>query len=147
MTSEQQPRVFRLGLVVNPYAGVGGPAALKGSDGGAAAQALAAGVEQRALQRCVRALRALKQSCATGLELFGFDGEMGGDAAAQAGLPFVAIGRAASDPSTAEDSVSAAKALRTLGVDLIVFVGGDGTARDIVRGLGSDVPVLGIPAG
>ncbi len=141
-------QLFRLGLVINPYAGLGGPAALKGSDGQAAAQALSAGVEQRALQRCVRALRALM--AATGahrLQLLGFAGEMGADAASEVGLPFECVGHAATTPSTAEDTMRAVQALQAAAVDLLVFVGGDGTARDVVKALGDEMPVLGIPAG
>lgn len=147
MSSEQNLRPFRLGLIINPYAGLGGPAALKGSDGEAAAQALAAGVEQRALQRCIRALRALKQASDAEFELLGFEGDMGAAAALETDLAFNSIGCAATQPSTAADTVAAARALHAADVDLIVFVGGDGTARDIAKALGSDVPVLGIPAG
>ncbi len=152
MTSEQKAQSFRLGLVVNPLAGLGGPAALKGSDGEAALQAMAAGVEQRAQQRCVRALQALKRSYDEGggvlpLELMGYAGEMGANAATLAGISYRELGSAATRPSTAQDTCRAAQALRDAGVDLIVFVGGDGTARDIVRALGSEVPVLGVPAG
>lgn len=146
MNSEQQ-RAFRLGLVVNPYAGLGGPAALKGSDGEAAAQALAAGVEQRAQQRCARALRALQLMEGREIEILGFDGDMGASAAADAGMPFTRVGEAATQPSSAEDTVRAALALKAASIDLMVFVGGDGTARDVVRALGTEVPVLGIPAG
>ncbi len=152
MTSEQKAQSFRLGLVVNPLAGLGGPAALKGSDGEAALQAMAAGVEQRSQQRCVRALQALKRSYDEGggvlpLELMGYAGEMGANAATLAGISYRELGSAATRPSTAQDTCRAAQALRDAGVDLIVFVGGDGTARDIVRALGSEVPVLGVPAG
>lgn len=139
-------QVFRLGLILNPYAGLGGPAALKGSDGAAARQALAAGVEPRAHPRCARALRALSDA-GVAFELWGFDGAMGGALAAELDLEFHSLGRARSEPSTAEDTISAARALREQGVDLIVFAGGDGTARDVFRAVGEGVPVLGLPAG
>jgi predicted polyphosphate/ATP-dependent NAD kinase len=49
--------------------------------------------------------------------------------------------------STADDTRRAAEAARQRGVDLILFAGGDGTARDITGVVGTEVPVLGIPAG
>ncbi len=41
----------------------------------------------------------------------------------------------------------AAEQLYAAGVDIIVFAGGDGTARDICDVVGTRCPVLGIPAG
>ncbi|HWH08774.1 MAG TPA: NAD(+)/NADH kinase, partial [Candidatus Thermoplasmatota archaeon] len=52
------------------------------------------------------------------------------------------------DPSAPEDTREAARALAAAGVDVLVFVGGDGTAADVAAGLaGREVPTLGIPAG
>ncbi len=136
--------MFKLGIVVNPLAGLGGPAALKGSDGEAAANALAAGFEQRAgprMQRALQVLSPLKDR----IQLIAFEGAMGSAVAAD--WPVQLVGRPATQPSRAQDTVDAAGALRQAGCDLILFAGGDGTARDIFRALGSDVPVLGLPAG
>ena len=49
--------------------------------------------------------------------------------------------------SSAADTCQAARALADCGVDLLLFVGGDGTARDLVDSVGETVPVLGVPAG
>ncbi|MBB3046150.1 putative polyphosphate/ATP-dependent NAD kinase [Litorivivens lipolytica] len=133
-----------MGIVVNPLAGLGGPAALKGSDGEAAASALSAGFEQRSgprMQRALSVLEPLKER----IHVFAFDGPMGAELATDWELTIV--GKARTEPSTAEDSVAAAQALKEAGCDLILFAGGDGTARDIYRALGESVPVLGVPAG
>ncbi|WP_346839581.1 ATP-NAD kinase family protein [Microbulbifer sp. SAOS-129_SWC] len=139
--------IKKLGLIVNPWAGVGGPAGLKGSDGAdTVEQALAAGVEPQAQQRAAVALAAL-QPFAGQLEILCFGGSMGALVAEECGLRTRVVGEAASEPSTPADSERAAAAIRAAGADLIVFVGGDGTARNMVNALGGECPVLGIPAG
>jgi predicted polyphosphate/ATP-dependent NAD kinase len=139
--------MFRLGLVINPLAGIGGPLGLKGSDGQAlVAQALAQGVELRAPARAVMALEPLLPVTAK-LQVLGFSGAMAEDAVLAVGLPFVTIGTASWEQSTAEDTITAARRLKAEAVDLLLFVGGDGTARDIAQAVGSDFPVLGVPAG
>lgn len=146
-----------LGLVVNPVAGLGGPAALKGTDGAAAVQrALAAGSVPHAGERATRALRILAEArtraagagsarTASPALLVG-PGALGADAAAAAGLdaevlPLTVTG-------TGDDTTALSARLVARGVDLILFCGGDGTARDVAAGVGdSGIPVLGIPAG
>ena len=138
--------MFRLGLVVNPHAGVGGPAALKGSDG-VTEEALARGAHPQATARAARALTLLAAR-ASEIELLVWAGPMGADAASLAGLSARVCGAATGAPSRAEDTVAAVRALADAGCALVLFAGGDGTARDVVAALG-DVPqpVLGIPAG
>ncbi len=131
---------MRLGFLVNPLAGIGGPLALKGSDGDAARAALAAADGGGPAQaRAVRALMGLREPLLT------ISGAMGADAAAAAGVPYRIVHHSPA-PSAAADSVAAARALVAAGAELIVFVGGDGTARDLA-GMGLPVPVLGVPAG
>lgn len=138
---------FRLGVVVNPWAGIGGATALKGSDGSAVrAEALARGAEPRAPGRMTRTLAGLASE---GLVLLTWGGAMGEDAAAAAGLASTVLG-AAEGESTGADTQRAVRALVAAGIDLLLFAGGDGTARDVASALEDlrDPPlVLGVPAG
>ena len=138
-------RKFKLGLIVNAYAGLGGSVGLKGSDGSATVQvAFERGAEFRAPARAKRTLQLLKD---LPIEVFCFAGELGEDVALSAGLAPEVIGSPSSVPSTAADTKAAATQLRNRGVDLILFVGGDGTARNIYKAVGSTQAVLGVPSG
>ncbi|WKD50931.1 ATP-NAD kinase family protein [Microbulbifer spongiae] len=140
-------QVKKLGLIINPWAGIGGPAGLKGSDGTETVErALASGSKPQSHLRARIALEALTPYRGQ-LELLCFAGEMGEDTARALGFSVRILGAAESTPSTSADTERAAVAIRDAGADLIVFVGGDGTARDIVNALGEHFPVLGIPAG
>ena len=138
---------FRLGVVVNPWAGIGGATALKGSDGLAVrAEALARGAEPRAPGRMTRTLAGLASE---GLTVLTWGGAMGEDAAAASGLASTVLG-AAEGESTGADTQRAVRALVAAGIDLLLFAGGDGTARDVASALEDlrDPPlVLGVPAG
>lgn len=145
MTTDFANTVFRLGLIVNPLAGLGGPLGLKGSDQLSDAEKASA---SRALPRCRRCLSLLQQRFPQDIELVGYEGVMAGEIAADMGLPFQSVG----DPcdqaaTTADDTGAAAAAIKAAGVDLLLFVGGDGTARDICAAVATTLPVLGIPAG
>ncbi|WP_027873824.1 ATP-NAD kinase family protein [Spongiibacter marinus] len=140
--------MFKLGLIVNPYAGLGGPEGLKGSDTlpdrlrQSVAEEMA---NSRSLPRAVRCLAALAP-VAEQLVVYGFDGAMAEQACREAGLRFTSVGRAEA-LSSAEDTRRAAQCLLSEQVDIVLFVGGDGTARDIYSAVGENLPVLGLPAG
>jgi predicted polyphosphate/ATP-dependent NAD kinase len=139
--------VFKLGLIVNPYAGLGGSVGLKGSDGDAIrAEAIARGAEPRALQRIERALQVIADLCGQ-VEILCFAGDMGETSARNAGFTVQVIGAAQQQPSSAQDTCAAATALMQQRVDLILFAGGDGTARLIADVVGISQPVLGVPCG
>lgn len=136
---------FHLGLIINPLAGLGGPAGFKGSDG-VAQQALALGIEPKAAARTRTALECLlpiKQ----GLHFLTFPGPMGADLLADMGFAHQVLGQVHEGPSSAADTREAVEALQQAGVALILFAGGDGTARDICSAVREGQPVLGIPAG
>jgi predicted polyphosphate/ATP-dependent NAD kinase len=135
---------FRLGLIVNPVAGMGGPVGLKGTDGeGVLAQALARGACPRAPGRAAQALAEL-EPLRDRLTVMTASGSMGADAARLAGFETVIVHRCAAD-TQASDTVAAARAMT--GADLILFCGGDGTARDLEAVIGERLPVIGVPAG
>lgn len=135
---------LRVGLIVNTLAGVGGPAALRGSDG-VAEQALALGVVPQAVTRATEALSALRE-LGPELTIITGSGSLGADAANAAGLRCEIVYRKPAKES-AEDTVVLARRLMLMQVDLILFTGGDGTARDVAESVGDAFPVLGIPAG
>jgi len=136
-----------VGLVVNPLAGIGGPAGLAGSDGAAVQrEALRRGGRPRASSRAVEALRVLA-AAHPGAEVLTAAGAMGEDAVREAGLVPRVVYSAAATSTSPDDTARAASALHGAGATLVLFAGGDGTARDVARGLPSGVPVLGIPAG
>ena len=133
----------RLGLIVNPVAGLGGRVGLKGTDGeDTVRKALELGAEPQAHKRAVEALKHIPRSTL----ILTYPGAMGEEEAREAGFEpdvFGSIGAI----TTSRDTVRAASAMTELGVDLILFAGGDGTARDIYSAVGSTVPVLGVPSG
>jgi predicted polyphosphate/ATP-dependent NAD kinase len=136
----------KLGLIVNPVAGLGGAVALKGTDGEVILEeALRRGAKPLSETRAITALKELRP-LADQVELVTAGGAMGEVAAKQAGLsPNVMTSTSAH--TTAADTKIAAQDMRDREVDLIVFAGGDGTARDIQSVIATAIPVLGIPAG
>jgi len=136
----------RLGLIVNPIAGIGGRVGLKGSDGAAIqAKALALGAVPRSLERAAQALGRTKR--VKDLEVITFPGEMGEDTARVCGYEPSVIGAITPGATTASDTQNSALQMQRLDVDLLLFAGGDGTARDIYAAVADTLPVLGIPAG
>lgn len=137
--------LFRIGLIINPLAGLGGPAGFKGSDG-MAAQALAMGIEAQSARRTQTALEQLL-ALRERLEFVTFPGAMGADLLAEMGFAHRVVGELGAGPSSAADTRQAVEKLQEAGVALILFAGGDGTARDICAAVREGQPVLGIPAG
>ncbi|MBB1384666.1 MULTISPECIES: ATP-NAD kinase family protein [unclassified Pseudoalteromonas] len=137
---------FKLGLIVNPVAGLGGTVALKGSDGAqTAARAIELGAEPKANSRTKAALEVLLPYKER-LTIYTVNGDMGEKAAKALGFNAEVVYNT-SAITTPDDTEQAAKVLKDCGVDLVLFAGGDGTARNICHAIEDTVPVLGIPAG
>jgi len=139
--------MMKVGLVVNPIAGIGGPVGLKGSDGREILQrAKALGGKSLAGERTVQALRVLVRHRFQA-DWITYPGLMGEEACVRAGLSVRVVGTMDADATTASDTRTAARSFEEENADLILFAGGDGTARDMVAAVGTRLAVLGIPAG
>lgn len=136
----------RIGFIVNPYAGMGGKVGLKGTDGDALKKALELGAKPIAPKRAVKVLKEIK-SYNLSIEIITYPYEMGEYEVIEAGFTPKVIGSIESGKTTASDTIRAAKEILSIGVDLLLFVGGDGTARDILNAINQKLPVLGVPSG
>ena len=136
----------RLGFLVNPVAGMGGSVGLKGTDGRLAAKARALGAVPQAPERARRVLQVLRGHCPD-LALVTADGAMGAKPATTAGFEPEVAYRPSSARTTGDDTRRAATAILDAGVELLLFAGGDGTARDLLAAVDRQVPMLGIPCG
>jgi predicted polyphosphate/ATP-dependent NAD kinase len=142
---------FKLGLIINPYAGIGGSVGLKGSDGDEIrAEAFARGAEPQALSRMHRCLELL-HPFASDLHIYCFAGDMGETVLEQLRFNYTLVGHPQTSPSTAQDTFNAVTALVKESVDIILFAGGDGTARNLADALSQEHAehqvVLGVPSG
>jgi predicted polyphosphate/ATP-dependent NAD kinase len=136
---------LRLGLIVNPYAGRGGPLALHGSDDLEPAGPPSPAVHARTL-RALSRIAAGAQRPGRPLRVHAAPGAMGAQVAAEAGL--TVSGRLGPErQSTAQATRDCAAQATRDAVDLLLFAGGDGTACDVTGATGVALPVLGIPAG
>jgi predicted polyphosphate/ATP-dependent NAD kinase len=134
----------RIGLIVNPVAGMGGSVGLKGTDGNVE-EARKRGAVPHAMDRAKTALALLAKSA--DLAFVTCSGPMGEDPLKDAGItPYKVLYHYKGESSPA-DTKNAVRAFLESGVDLVLFCGGDGTARDVFDVTGTAVPLLGIPAG
>jgi predicted polyphosphate/ATP-dependent NAD kinase len=139
----------KLGFIVNPIAGMGGKVGLKGTNG-VVNEAIARGATPVAPKRGIEFLRALKKDMDEGqIEILTCPDVMGENEAKQAGFEVQLLPMRIGEKTTAEDTKTATKLLVKAHVDLMVFVGGDGTAKDIHDALRerNETLVLGVPAG
>jgi len=140
----------KVGFLINPVSGIGGRVGLKGSDG--------ENIQTEAFKKGAVAEAAPKTSVALSfvsdkesIDLYAASGIMGGDLARSLGF-HIKIVYEPMRPTTAEDTINAVRTMLKEEVDVIVFSGGDGTARDVLTAFqqeGSDIktPVIGIPTG
>jgi len=138
--------LLRVGFVVNPIAGMGGTVGLKGTDGEAYYLALARGAKPVAWRRGLEFLNSVSSS---GFAILTASGDMGYNVVAMSKhsgrvARVYAVER---EKTSAEDTKRVVREMVGDKVDILVFVGGDGTARDICEVVGESTPVLGVPSG
>lgn len=139
---------MRVGFVVNPIAGMGGRVGLKGTDG-KVDRARELGAEMRAPDRARETLVELRD-IGGDIELYTYGGLMGEQPAREAGFEPTVVGHPDGEETTAADTRAAVREFIEHDVELILFVGGDGTAVDVaetLETLDSTTPILGVPAG
>lgn len=143
---ENEVSAKTLGLIVNPVAGMGGAVGLKGTDGRAVLKkAVALGAKPIAPARAESFLSELK-STDEKIRLVVGAGNMGEKEAVSSGFACTVLGKKKKE-TTAEDTREIARKIADAKADLLVFCGGDGTARNILEAINMDIPVLGVPTG
>lgn len=136
----------KVGLIVNPVAGMGGKVGLKGSDGEEIQRkAVELGATPESPKKAGYAIEELKQLSGD-IEFYTCSGDMGENIVKQLGFPYTVV-HSYTEKSTFADTEEAAKVLGGLDLDLLIFAGGDGTARNVCKAIGKSTVVIGIPAG
>ncbi len=141
----------RIGFLINPVAGMGGRVGLKGTDD-VVEEAMRRGAVPVAHKRAAEALAALAARLGElpmppFIDWITCSGDMGADALRDAHFDWASCVYEARRGTSAVDTRAAVERILKERVDLILFCGGDGTARDICKVTGEDTPILGIPSG
>lgn len=137
----------KIGLIINPIAGMGGKVGLKGTDGtDILEKARDLGAYPEAPGKALKALEKLV-SIKDELLVITCSDDMGENQAKELGFNYKLVYKSESTNTNSHDTQEGAKKISNENVDLILFVGGDGTARDIYESLGNKEVVLGVPGG
>ena len=135
----------KLGLIVNPIAGMGGSVGLKGTDHGMYRKALTLGALPVAPKRTQDLLNHIKRK--DDIQLLAAPGKMGEEYLVDSFAFSATVTGNVKKNSTAEDTKRTAREMLQAGIELLIFVGGDGTARDIHNAIGCEIPVVAVPSG
>jgi predicted polyphosphate/ATP-dependent NAD kinase len=136
--------IKKIGLIINPIAGMGGSVGLKGTDGDIYKKAIEMGATPITPIRASELLSTMKNKHK--IILLVAPGKMGANIVKELGIKFKIIGEIGKQ-TTKEDTKRIAKQMVRESIDLLIFCGGDGTARDIFDSVGLEMPVVALPAG
>ncbi|HMA62929.1 MAG TPA: ATP-NAD kinase family protein [bacterium] len=134
----------KIGLIVNPIAGMGGSVGLKGTDGDIFKEALKLGAEPVTPERTRNLFRHVEKN--KYIDLIVAPDKMGAKYIKGTDISYKLVGNIP-EKTSAEDTKRIAQKMVDKEIDLLVFVGGDGTARDIYDAIGLKIPVVGVPSG
>ena len=144
--SKKPPIILTMGFIVNPIAGMGGAVGLKGTDGKEIlSEAIKLGAKPVAPARAEVFLSELRQ-IGTPINLVVGAGSLGEDEARTIGLTCTVVGERKAE-TAAEDTRRMTQIMANKQVNMLVFCGGDGTARDVLNVVDTKFPVLGVPTG
>jgi predicted polyphosphate/ATP-dependent NAD kinase len=138
-----------IGFIVNPIAGMGGRVGLKGTDD-VLTQAVTLGAHPVARKKAEEMLQAFSKESPLTDEILWITcgGDMGNTELETVRIKNKQIVYTASTTQTsAGDTKNACKKFLEYHLDLLLFCGGDGTARDIYTIVDKKIPLLGIPSG
>jgi len=139
----------KIGFLVNPIAGMGGKVGLKGTDG-VIKRAIKLGAKPTAPIRAKEMLKEFLTHFSKNDKILWFTckGDMGSSELKNAGINSIEIiYEPSAKNTTSEDTKNACKKFLEQNIKLLVFCGGDGTARDIFEIVDKNIPILGIPSG
>jgi predicted polyphosphate/ATP-dependent NAD kinase len=146
VVSKQTTQEKNIGFIINPVAGMGGAVGLKGTDGNEILnKAIALGAKPIASAKAEIFLSNLTTAKEHIKFLVGA-GEMGEFQVKKLGFNCQVLGQAKTQTKP-KDTQIIAHQMQESKVDLLIFCGGDGTARDILKAVTLSVPVLGVPTG
>ncbi|MFX1457169.1 MAG: ATP-NAD kinase family protein [Promethearchaeota archaeon] len=134
----------KIGLIVNPIAGMGGSVGLKGTDGDSYQKALEMGAKPITPKRVKELLSHIGNK--EKLFILVAPGKMGADIINDMGIQFEIVDKI-DEITSAEDTKRIAKQMLNKGIEILIFCGGDGTARDIYDAIGLEIPVVAVPGG
>ncbi|CAB4735573.1 MAG: hypothetical protein F2696_03125 [Actinobacteria bacterium] len=142
----QKQGKLKIGLLVNPIAGMGGRVGLHGTDDLLLQRAKDLGAKGVSTERTSRAIKSLLPYSSR-ITFYAPSKAMGADVLDSYNLEYEIVHESGNSQTSATDTQAAAEAFISKQVDVILFAGGDGTARDIFAKVGADIPILGIPSG
>jgi len=134
----------KFGLIANPIAGMGGSVGLKGTDGEIIKEAIKLGATPVVPKRVEAFLSHIESK--DEIYLLVGPGKMGEELVSGRGFRYEVIGHIQQN-TTAEDTKRIVKLMLEEQVELLIFCGGDGTARDIFDAIKLKIPVVAIPSG
>jgi predicted polyphosphate/ATP-dependent NAD kinase len=137
----------KIGLVINPLAGIGGKLGLKGTDGYTLQeleeQYGAVPISDRKAAAALKALKEIKEP----FQVITYGGNMGASIADDLFDDTLCVGMPCSDVTSADDTIEAVRRIAEEKVDIMIFVGGDGTARNVFEAVGTNQVCIGVPSG